>query len=332
MSTMNACLLTHPGSPINLIIDRVSIPQPGMRDVCIRVAACGLNPVDWKLMHRGLQTWSWPHIPGLDIAGEVDAMGEQVRDFELGDRVMVHLNLEKQGGLAEYAIADPDTISLLPDDIDFTTAASLPCAALTAWLALTRKLQIKENETLLVQAGAGGVGGFAIQMARHLGAEVIATCSRQNFPYVNELGAIPIDYKDPSFRHRIMDSTHSRGLDAILEAFGGNQAGEDMGLLKFGGRMACLQGLPPLDRIQPFTISPSLHEISLGGAYLYGNEKDRKELASMGNEVLELLTNGALSPLPIHRIKLNQAAEVLIKLSEGVSGKPGKRVVIIEEG
>ncbi|MGZ9093017.1 MAG: alcohol dehydrogenase catalytic domain-containing protein, partial [Rhodoplanes sp.] len=109
--------------------------------------------------------WRFPHILGLDVAGVVDAIGSSVTHCRLGDRVFYHGNLSKPGGFAEFAVTTAHTIARIPDGMSVVDAASLPCAGLTAYHALHRRLHVRAGQTILIHAGAGGVGGFAIQLA-----------------------------------------------------------------------------------------------------------------------------------------------------------------------
>ena len=314
---MRALLLGQPGGPESLRMGEAPMPAPGLGELRIKVAACGLNPIDGKLMRSGHPKWRWPHIPGLDVAGTVDAVGPDGQGFQVGERVLAHLDMSQPGGLAEYTLANARAVSRLPVAVDWVTAASLPCAAFTAWHCISRRLNVGEGQTLLVQAGAGGVGGFAIQMARHRGARVLSTCSTANVEHVARLGAEPVDYSRESLPERVRAATNGRGLDAIVEAFGGAQAAADLTLLAHNGGMACLQGLPPLDKLVPYSIAPSLHEVFLGGAHQSGDRQALADLVALGDEVLALLSGGAIKPLPMRAVAHLDAPAALAALATG---------------
>lgn len=145
----------------------------------------------------GVSSWSYPFILGLDVAGVVDAVGAEVNDWQAGERVYYHGNLSKLGGYAEYAIATAIAVAPLPQDVSFAEAAAIPCAGFTAYHALHRRLHIQPSQCILIHGGAGGVGGFAVQLASFAGLEVISTCSESNFDYVQQLGAKHlIDYNN----------------------------------------------------------------------------------------------------------------------------------------
>lgn len=201
---------------------------------------------------------------------------------------------------------------------------------MTAWQALARRIRMAPGVSVLVQSGAGGVGAYAIQMAKHLGASrILATCSAKSAAFVRSLGAEPIDYASESLVERVAQATDGMGVDVIIEAFGGQTAAADLALLAYGGAMACLLGLPPLDQHVPFARSPSLHEISLNAAHSSGDDRALAELASMMSEVLQLLVSGAMRFVPVHRIVLADAPREIAQLS--VSHAPGKWVVVVDD-
>jgi len=320
---MRALQLDEPGGYRQLHIGSAAKPEPAEDEVLVRVAAVGLNPVDYKSMVNGHPAWTYPHIPGLDVAGVVEKVGSRVTDFRGQERVVFHGNLSRQGGLADYAVATARTVSRIADNIDFATAASMPCAGMTAWHALTRRLHLRSGQSLLVQAGGGGVGSFAVQLGKHLGAVVYATCSTRSVAYVRSLGVDSVvDYTRDNLREQITKLTGGRGVDAIIETQGEEQAGTDLKLLAFGGGMACLLGFPSLETLAPFTISPSLHEVSLGGAHLFGDHSAQQDLARMGDELIGLLASGRIRAPKIEVFRIERAVEAFDLLSSGhVQGK-----------
>ena len=179
-------------------------PSPAQGDIRVGVHAVGLNPVDYKIARMGHPYWRFPHIPGLEVAGVVDAIGSSVRQWQLGDRIFYHGDLSKPGGFAEFAVTTAQTVAHIPDSMSFVDAAALPCAGLTAYHALHRRLHVRADQTILVHAGAGGVGGFAIQLAAHAGLKVLTTCSENNADYVRDLAAeVAIDYHTENIGGRL---------------------------------------------------------------------------------------------------------------------------------
>lgn len=297
---MKAFVLNEARSDFALVETRLSRPEPAAGELRLRVVAAALNPVDAKLCTQGIAAWTWPHVPGVDAAGVVDAVGEGVDPAWLGARVMVHAPLARQGSFAESLVLAAHAVSRVPESIALRDAASLPCAALTAWQAIARRLALAEGQTILIEAAAGGVGGFAVQFARLKGARVIATASAANRDYVLGLGAHEvIDYRREDVRARVLEFTEGRGLDAVLDTLGGEAATRDLGLLGHQGAMACLLGLPSAAGVDVFALAPSLHVVALGGAWSSGCVAAQRDLARLGDEVLGMVERGEIRLLPI---------------------------------
>ncbi|MEX0605111.1 MAG: NADP-dependent oxidoreductase [Marinobacter sp.] len=200
-----------------------SNPQPGVDEVCVRVSGAGLNPIDWKT-RRGLGFAAkqiedqLPWTPGYDVAGEVVSVGEQVTTLAPGDRVMGMVGFPvRGGGYADYVLAKSDELAIVPEELDLVSAGALPLAALTAWQALFEVADLAPGQKILIHAGAGGVGHFAVQFARVRGAHVIATASSDNRDFLAELGVHEvIDYHTTDFTEECY------GLDVVLDLVGGD--------------------------------------------------------------------------------------------------------------
>lgn len=320
---MKALLLDKGSDYQHLRIGSVDVPKPGPGEILVRVKAVGLNPIDYKLTRSHFPTWQFPHILGLDVSGIVEDVGDGVDRFVVGDAVMYHGNTSKPGGLAEFAVTTAHTAAKLTATVDFITGASLPCAGLAAYQSLTRRAHLAPGQIVLIQAAAGGVGGFAVQIAKHLGGFVIGTCSEQNQDHVRGLGAdAVIDYRRDNLQQAVEDITQGHGVDLVLESVSREQVEDDLELLAFGGTVVSLLGLPRLNRLIPFTIAPSIHEVSLGGAHLFGDRRAQEDLALMGEELLALVSHGAVKPLPIQTFALEQVPLALALLENGhVKGK-----------
>lgn len=199
-----------------------AIPQPGPDQVCVRVAGAGLNPIDWKT-RKGLGFAArqiearLPWTPGYDMAGEVVAVGDLVTTLAAGDRVMGMVGFPSAGGgYAEYALARADELAIVPDELDLVTAGAVPLAALTAWQALFEMAELEPEQKILIHAGAGGVGHFAVQFALERGAHVIATASAANKDFLAGFGVHEvIDYTNTDFTEECY------GLDVVLDLIGG---------------------------------------------------------------------------------------------------------------
>ncbi|MCI3926879.1 zinc-binding dehydrogenase [Paenibacillus sp. TRM 82003] len=315
-TTMRALLLDRPGAPGTLRVGEIEKPEPGPGDVRVRIYAASLNPADYKIMNGGLPTWEYPHIPGLDGAGVVDAVGAGVDESRIGERVYFHADMTKRGALAEFAIAKAHVVAPIPEGVSFEEAASIPTAGLTAYLALQRKMRLREGQTLLVHAGAGGVGSFAIQYARSVGARVIATASPANADYVRALGAEEVvDYASESVHDRVMAWTNGRGVDAALNSVNRATAQVDLELLAFDGQLACIAGAPEnVADFKPSTKTFSVHKLMLGGAY--GDRIAEEALGAMAREFIELYAAEGLRSVVSETIELEQAPGALARLAE----------------
>jgi NADPH2:quinone reductase len=170
---------------------------------------------------QGYEGWRYPHVLGVDVAGVIETTGEGVISWNRGDKVFYHTTWRKEGSYAEFNVAPAHTFARIPEGISFVDAATLPCAALTAYCALYRRLHVREGDIVLVHAAAGGVGGFAVQMAKAANAFVIGTCSASNAKYVGELGADEvIDYRSEDVFQRAKAIAGDRGIDAIIDNIG----------------------------------------------------------------------------------------------------------------
>ena len=197
---MKAIAIDSYGGVARLLLRELPEPRPQAGEVLVRVRAAAVNPVDWKICQghlRFILRPTFPYIPGGDIAGEVVAAGAGAAPFKSGDTVAGFLELRRGGGYAELAVAKAKAIALKPRSLSFTEAASLPIAGCTALQALRDLGQVSEGAKVLILGGAGGVGHFAVQIAKALGAKVDATCGSSNITFVQSLGAEHvIDYRE----------------------------------------------------------------------------------------------------------------------------------------
>lgn len=297
-----------------------SIPvSAGMLQV--RVHAAGLNPADYKLMTNGFPGWEWPHIPGLDGAGEISAIGEGVTNFAIGERVAFHTSLRAQGSCAEYVVVDPGCVAPIPDGMEYTAAASVPCAGLTAYQLIHRKLPLLDGRhTALVHAGAGGVGGFAIQLLARLGVRVLTTCSAKNNAYCQELGAaVCIDYNgmdEEQLTAAVLAANDSKGVDVVFNTLNRDSATADMARLNFAGHLCFIAGQPHFDQFKAFSKALSFHEAALGAAHLAGDTAAIADIGQMLGELLQLIDDAAIQLLPIEIVTEAEIPAALTRLSE----------------
>ncbi|PYZ96315.1 zinc-binding alcohol dehydrogenase [Alteribacter lacisalsi] len=320
---MKALAVHEAGSLDNLKMTDMEKPEPGEHEVRIKVHAVGLNPVDYKLTQNGLPEWEYPHIPGLDVAGVVDETGEGVSEWKAGDEVYYHGSLARNGGYAEYTVSRQDVLAPLPTGLSFTEAAALPTAAFTAYQSLDRKVPLRKGQTILIQAGAGGVGGFAIQFAKLKGLEVITTCSPANTDHVTKLGADKvIDYNEENVLEEVHKYTEGRGVDIVMDMVGEKTTTEALDMLAFNGHLISVVSLPDLSEYEPKSLAPSIHEVALGFVYRTDDEQQIRDLGEIAKEVGELAAQKKIEPLLGKVVSMEEIPEALREIEEGhVRGK-----------
>lgn len=320
---MKALLLHDKGLWKEMKVEETQTPQPGKGELLIEVHAVGLNPVDYKTATNGNPNWTYPHVLGLDVAGVVAETGDGVTQWKKGDRVVYHGNLLKKGGFAEYTIAQAHAVSRIPVEVSFEDAAAIPTAGYTAYQALYRKLPLDQIETIVIHGGAGGVGGFGVQLAKLAGKTVISTASSSNHEYVQSLGAdYVIDYTNEDVVARVMEITGGVGVDAVVDAVSRQSSTASLDMLGYMGHIVYISGPPEFTKIPGFTKVPSYHEIALGAAYQHGGLKAEKDLAVMGDAMLSLMAEGKLTSMLKEVIQLEEVPAALERLAERhVKGK-----------
>ena len=236
---MKAYVLDNAGGVDNLILTEVERPVPNENEVLIETKAISINPVDFKV--RGSEDVlsmivgnERPVILGWDIAGKVTAVGDNVKQFEPGDTVFGMVNFPGHGKCyAEYVAAPASHVARIPENTSFEEAAASTLAALTALQVLQPR--VKKGDHVLIHAGSGGVGHFAIQIAKHLGAHVVTTSSAKNREFVMSLGADEhIAYREQKFDEAVSD------IDFVLDGMGGEVLANSLQVLKDGARLVSL--------------------------------------------------------------------------------------------
>ena len=235
---MKAIVIHQYGGPEVLKYEDVPRPEPKEDQILVRVIAAGVNPVDGLirsgLFAKGEQTVS-TRILGGDIAGVVEKVGSKVTKFKPGDPVFAYVSLEDNGGYAEYAIVTEREAAAKPKSVTYVQAAAAPIVALTAWQALIDTAHLKLGQTVLIHGGSGGVGSFAIQIAKARGAKVIATASTANQELLKQLGAdVAIDYTKQKFEDV------AKGVDVVLDSIGRDTLARSYGVVKKGGFIVSL--------------------------------------------------------------------------------------------
>ena len=245
---MKALTLTGYDGLASMRFADVAIPEPGPHDVLIKVLAATVNPIDGKITHgylRGRVDFSLPHVLGRDGCGLVARIGRDVTDFAPGDEVYGVADQTRWGTQAEYVVIAAATLAHRPMGISYIEAGSLPIAGLSAWAGLVTVGRLARGQRVLIHAGAGGIGAFAVQLAKHLGATVAATAGSANLDFVRSLGAdVAIDYSRSDFADAISD------CDLVLDLVGGEVRYRSFRVLKPGGTIVHLS-VPPMMQAPP---------------------------------------------------------------------------------
>jgi NADPH:quinone reductase-like Zn-dependent oxidoreductase len=236
---MKAVLINKYGSPEELQYQDIPVPEITPDEVLIKVFATSVNPVDWKI-RKGLinMGWEFPIILGWDVSGVIEKVGSMANNFKPGDEVYAFPTVSPRGTYAEYVAVRADQVAYKPKTIDHLQSAAVPLAGLTAWQALFDYGQLKAGQKILINAAAGGVGTFAVQLAKIHGAYVIGTASQKNIAFLKELGADEvIDYTRENFEEKLMD------IDVVLDCIGGDTQKKLARVLKPGGILVSIVGI-----------------------------------------------------------------------------------------
>lgn len=238
---MKAVRIHQFGGAEVLRYEDIARPTAGPNEVLIRVHAAGVNPVDWKIREGRLQGRITHHLPltlGWDVAGVIEQLGSGVTQFNPGDAVYARPDLARDGAYAEYIAVRAGEIALKPETLDFIHAAAVPLSALTAWQSLFDAGNLQSGQKILIHAGAGGVGHYAVQLARWKGAHVVTTASARNANFVRSLGADEvIDYTATRFEDAVRDA------DMVFDTVGGEVQTRSWKVLKKGGILVSILAL-----------------------------------------------------------------------------------------
>jgi NADPH:quinone reductase-like Zn-dependent oxidoreductase len=285
---MKAVYIERFGGPEVLTYGDVPDPVPSADEVLIEVAAASVNAADWKQRSGSYADLVFPHILGRDVSGTVAAVGAAVTTFRPGDEVFAVSMQGLEGGYAEKIALKSSIVGRKPAGVSHVEAAAMALTGLTAVSALEETLQLQPGETILIQGGAGGVAGFAIQFAKHLGARVITTASAANHAYVRSLGADEVvDYNEVDFTQVVKD------CDAALDAVGGEVAERTLLVLRPGGRAAFIGGPAPTPKRPDIrALKPSVTRST-----------------ERMNQVADLIEAAAIRPPEIKLYSLAQAAD-----------------------
>jgi len=288
---MKAAFFMQHGGPEVLQYGEVPDPVAGPGEVLVDIHAASVNAADWKVRAGGYGTVAhFPYVLGRDFSGVVAALGTGVSDFKVGDPVFGVCDVGQEGAYAEKIAIKAAIVASKPDPLSHAQCAAVALAGLTAVVTIEDTLKLARGETILIQGGAGGVAGFAIQLAKHIGARVITTASAANRDYVRGLGADEvIDYRVEDFTQKVA------GCDAVFDTVGGDVALKSFAVLRSGGRAAFIASgasAPPSPRTDVQAYRPKVG-------------RDRHHL----ERIVALVRSGAVRTPEITHFPLSEAAK-----------------------
>ncbi|WP_341528855.1 zinc-dependent alcohol dehydrogenase family protein [Nostoc sp. UHCC 0302] len=314
---MKAIVITSFGDPEVFAQREVDKPTPNDNEVLVKVYATSVNPADCGVRQGffGARI-KLPAILGYDVSGVIEAIGKNVTDFQVGDEVYYAIGLlDGDGANAEYHLANESIVVKKPVNISHIEAASVPIAGGIAWAALITRANIIIGETVLIHGGAGGVGTFAIQIAKAAGAYVYTTCGGYDLDFVYSIGADrAIDYRNEDFINIIMQETGGEGVDVTFTTVGGNILAKSLIVTKPEGRAVTITSVAG-DLNTAIFKNITIHFVHLDNA--------RPKLDALRN----LIERGQILPIVGMTFPLTQVAQAHQRLEEGGEGVRGKIAV-----
>lgn len=313
--------------PKDLSMEEKTIRNLQEDEVLVKNSFIGLNPVDWKLINHLYPKEKIGIVPGVDGAGIVVGVGNDMKKIRTGTRVCYHTDLNQDGSFSDFTIVKGHRVMYIPDRVSDITAAAFPCPGLTAWQGFSKLPKVKGGD-ILVNGAGGMVGNIITQLAVKAGARVYVTASPKHHPDLYNKGVVSaIDYKVENWKSALIQQLHERKLYAIFDMVSGKSATGLTDLLGYYGHIVSIQDRIDKNPIPPFTTSISLHEIALAAFHQYASDTQIAELMKDGEELLNQIGNNILNvAIPKVEIfsKLNLALQ---KLKENPS--VGKTVIEI---
>lgn len=304
--SVQAVVMDEFGGPDVLAVREVERPEAGPGEILVRVFASGTNPVEAKIRQGvAIPDLELPAVLGGDVSGVVAAVGPGVTDFAEGDEVFYTPEMASRlGSYTELNVVAAAIAAPKPRGLSHVEAAAIPLAGGTAWEAIVRRLAVRPGETVLVHAGAGGVGSFAVQFAIAAGARVLATAGPDNQDLLRDLGAVPIDYHETDPVEAVSEHTGGRGADAVLDLVGGENVAKSSAAARAFGRIATV--LPPKGELRAlYQRNQELHGILL--------TRERRRL----EELTPLFERGQARPVVDQVLPLDQVRRAHERLDSG---------------
>jgi NADPH:quinone reductase-like Zn-dependent oxidoreductase len=321
---MQAAVMTRYGDASAMELRDVPVPTPGDRQVLVRVRAAGLNPIDYKVRQGAMRLVTHldlPRVAGSELAGLVEGIGAGVTRFAVGDRVFARVDKQELGAFATYAVVDETVLARMPRTLDFTDAAGLPLAGLTALQSLRDELGVRAGDRVFISGGAGGVGTLAIQLAVWLGAEVATTASPRGEELVRSLGATTVvNYEQQKVKDVLSD------YDAAFDTTG-SEPRDIFSILKPGGGFVTVGGVP-----EPRSATDLGASRLVAAAFWVMSAGMRRQAGRRGidyrflfmhpdgselGELADLVDKGELKPVTDRVFPLDQIADAFAYLEQG---------------
>lgn len=322
---MKAFIVERYGKKNGIRMGEMPEPAIGEDDVLVEVHAASVNPLDSKIRTGEFKLflpYKLPFALGNDFAGVVVRVGARVKKFRPGDEVFARTDPERIGAFAEFIAIKEASLALKPKALTMEEAASIPLVGLTAWQALVEKANVQKGQKVLIHAGSGGVGTFAIQLAKHLSATVATTTSTANVDWVKRLGAdVVVDYKKQEFERVLSD------YDMALNSLGGDTLEKSLPVLKRGGRLISISGPPDIEfaealglnwmlkqvmRLLSFSIRKKAEPRQIRYSFLF-MQPSGEQLA----KIAALIDAGAIRPVVDRIFPLASAHEAVAYVEQG---------------
>ncbi|GAF43084.1 NADP-dependent oxidoreductase [Rhodococcus wratislaviensis] len=322
---MKAFVLDRYGNNDGVRSGEIPEPELGSGDVLVQIHAASVNPLDLRIREGKLKPilpYGLPLVLGNDLAGVVVKVGPDARRFQPGDEVYARPDQGRIGAFAQLIAMNEDDVAVKPRELTMEEAASVPLVGLTAWQALIEKANLQAGQKVLIHAGSGGVGTFAIQLAKHLGATVATTTSTANVEWVQRLGAdIVIDYKKEDFAAILQD------YDVVVDTLGGETLEKSLRVLKPGGKVISVSGPPDREFAKEAGLNWILQQVMCLLSFRIRRKAKRDKVTysflfmkSSGDQLRKLasiIDSGAIRPVVDQVFPFESTKEALAYVEQG---------------
>ena len=309
---MRAVQIQQYGGLSEMSLETIAVPEPAEGEVLIKVFAAGVNPLDWKIRegyYAEIIPQTLPLTLGWDLAGKITSIGKNVSNWSMGDAVYARPEFSKNGAYADYIVVSQDEIAMKPKTLSWQESAAVPLVTLTAWQALKDIVKVKQGDRVLIQAGSGGIGIAAIQLAKQAGAIVYTTSTSDNTEFLKELGADEvIDYQHEDF-------SKLEDLDIVFDTIGGEVLKKSWATLKKGGSLVSIVEVPDEDLAAKYGVRAS---------FCFG-QANSEQLS----EISDLIDSGKLKVVIDSVFQLEDIAKAHEKSQSGQTR--GKIVIQMQE-